>query len=180
VGPERSTPPTAGSLDWSISTKPGWSPNCGDDAPLTRHRKLQAKRTDFPEQPTAVPAATRSIAESTTSPDRIASVIDHVDPIQKPTLLRLLMEEVRLTGWHIEIRLRIALDQPPPTHRDQTRSPEPDKHACAKSTVSSQTVCVPFVTINGPSYLLKDRRTLVLEVQPAIKACRTGCEVVRR
>jgi hypothetical protein len=46
--------------------------------------------------------------------DRIRSAIDHLDAVQKEQLLRLLIEEVRVTKWHVEIRLRIALDQPPP------------------------------------------------------------------
>jgi hypothetical protein len=44
---------------------------------------------------------------------RIHSVIDTLDDIQKQQLLRLLIEDVRVTGWHVQIRLRIALDPPP-------------------------------------------------------------------
>jgi len=52
-------------------------------------------------------------------------VIDQLDAAQKQQLLRLLIEEVRVTGWHVEIRLRIALDQPPPDPRvpDQPLGP---------------------------------------------------------
>ena len=50
---------------------------------------------------------------------RITTVIDHLDPEQKQKLLRLLIEEVRVTGWNVQIQLRIPLDaesqdQPPP------------------------------------------------------------------
>ncbi|MEN3318464.1 MAG: site-specific recombinase, partial [Mycobacterium sp.] len=44
---------------------------------------------------------------------RIHAVIDTLDDIQKQQLLRLLIEDVRVTGWHVQIRLRIALDPPP-------------------------------------------------------------------
>jgi hypothetical protein len=41
---------------------------------------------------------------------------------QKQHLLRLLIEDVRVTGWHVQIRLRIALDPPPP-HRPHPTGP---------------------------------------------------------
>jgi len=43
------------------------------------------------------------------SPDEITSVIDHLDAEQKQKPLRLLVEEVRVTGWNVQIRLRIPL-----------------------------------------------------------------------
>ena len=53
---------------------------------------------------------------------QITAVIDHLDPDQKQKLLRLLIEEVRVTGWNVQIQLRIPLDaeahdQPPPGDR---------------------------------------------------------------
>ena len=64
-------------------------------------------------------------------------MIDQLDPEQKQKLLRLLVEEVRVTGWNVQIQLRIPLDaesqdQPPP---GQT----------ADSQCQAKTVCVPFV-----------------------------------
>lgn len=53
---------------------------------------------------------------------KVTAVIDHLDPEQKQKLLRLLVEEVHVTGWNVQIRLRIPLDaeaqdQPPPGER---------------------------------------------------------------
>jgi site-specific DNA recombinase len=53
---------------------------------------------------------------------RITTVIDHLDAEQKQKLLRMLVEEVRVTGWNVQIQLRIPLDaesqdQPPPADR---------------------------------------------------------------
>jgi hypothetical protein len=53
------------------------------------------------------------------------SVIDTLDNIKKQQLLRLLIEDVRVTGWHVQIRLRIALDPPPP---------EPPRACCSRNT----------------------------------------------
>jgi hypothetical protein len=48
---------------------------------------------------------------------RIHAVVDTLDDTQKQQLLRLPIEDIRVTGWHVQIRLRIALDPPPqPPH----------------------------------------------------------------
>ena len=54
-------------------------------------------------------------------------MIDHLDPEQKQKLLRLLIEEVRVTGWNVQIQLRIPLDaesqdQPPPNDQPHVSS----------------------------------------------------------
>jgi len=66
---------------------------------------------------------------------RIRTGIDSLDFEQKQTLLRLLVEEVRVTGWHVEIHLRIALDEPPESFRPSKDQPPPDG---ATPTVSSE------------------------------------------
>ena len=57
-------------------------------------------------------------------------MIDTLDFDQKQTLLRLVVEDVHVTGWHIQIRLRIPLDDGPD---DQSRppgsTPDPDDPA---------------------------------------------------
>ena len=59
---------------------------------------------------------------------RVLAVIDTLDFDQKQALLRLVVEEVHVTGWHVQIRLRIPLDDnpdnpPPPPNPD----PGPDR-----------------------------------------------------
>jgi hypothetical protein len=78
---------------------------------LTRDNQLRRRVTDF---------ARRAVA-----------AFDHLDFEQKQTLLRLIIDEVQVTGWHVQIRLRIPLDdnpgepQPPnPPHTDGDNSPE--------------------------------------------------------
>ena len=55
---------------------------------------------------------------------RVAAVMDQLDPAQQQKLLRLLIEDVQVTGWHIQIRLRIPLDNPPDgSHPDRPQPP---------------------------------------------------------
>jgi site-specific DNA recombinase len=54
---------------------------------------------------------------------RVLAVIDTLDFDQKQTLLRLVVEEVHVTGWHVQIRLRIPLDDNPD---GPPRPPNPD------------------------------------------------------
>ena len=57
--------------------------------------------------------------------DRVVAVIDELDHTQRQTLLRLLIEDVQVTGWHVTIRLRIPLDDPPGNDHRSSRTPRP-------------------------------------------------------
>jgi site-specific DNA recombinase len=83
-----------------------------------RDRDLQAKRASLAEERATLTRGNQLRQRVHDFANRIHSVIDQLDPVQKQQLLRLLIEEVRVTGWHVEIRLRIALDPPPPDPRD--------------------------------------------------------------
>ena len=70
---------------------------------------------------------------------RVAAVIVQLDPAQRQELLRLLIEDVQVTGWHVKIRLRIPLDDAPdsdPAHHP-TPSPRPAP-ASSKPPVSAE------------------------------------------
>ncbi len=56
---------------------------------------------------------------------RVAAVIDQLDPTQRQDLLRLLIEDVQVTGWHIQIRLRIPLNDPPDNGHPDHPGPPP-------------------------------------------------------
>jgi len=62
-------------------------------------------------------------------------VIDTLDFDQKQTLLRLVVDDVHVTGWHVEIRLRIPLDDGPD---GQSRPPNPDPGPDRPGPVSTQ------------------------------------------
>jgi site-specific DNA recombinase len=56
------------------------------------------------------------------------AVIDTLDFDQKQTLLRLVVDEVHVTGWHVQIRLRIPLDDTPDgPPRPANPDPGPDR-----------------------------------------------------
>ena len=101
-----------------------------------RHRELQAKRSNLADQRTALARGNQVHRRVHDFAERIRGVIDQLDAVQKQQLLRILIEEVRVTGWHVEIRLRIALDQPPPD--PPVRSPAPHEPPSRGRTLSSQ------------------------------------------
>jgi site-specific DNA recombinase len=62
--------------------------------------------------------------------ERVVAAMDGLDFTQRQKLLRLVVEEVRVTGWDVEIRLRIPLDErppdiPPPSGPDGHGGPRP-------------------------------------------------------
>src|SRR4051794_2176250 len=71
---------------------------------------------------------------------RVLDVIDTLDFAQKQALLRLLVEEVHVTGWHVQIRLRIPLDDNPdhpPRPPDPTPDPDQDNPASTQDRLRS-------------------------------------------
>ena len=56
---------------------------------------------------------------------RVRAVIDELDHTQRQVLLRLLIEDVQVTGWHVKIKLRIPLDEPPRSDNPRGRIPQP-------------------------------------------------------
>ena len=66
---------------------------------------------------------------------RVLAVIDTLDFDQKQTLLRLVVEEVHVTGWHVQIRLRIPLDDNPD---GPPRPPNPDPGPDRPGPVSTE------------------------------------------
>jgi len=64
--------------------------------------------------------------------------------------MRLVVEKVRVTGWRVEIHLKIPLiNDGPDDNSPPEPAPRPDRQAIS--------ACVPFVTLKGDSYRLKDR-----------------------
>src|SRR4030095_16888789 len=50
---------------------------------------------------------------------RVLAIIDQLNFDQRQQLLRLVVEEVRVTRWHVQGPLRIPLDDPPDGHPDR-------------------------------------------------------------
>ena len=94
----------------------------------SRRKELQHKRTSLADERTALARDNQLRRRVHDFAARIHAVIDTLDDIQKQQLLRLLIEDVRVTGWHVQIRLRIALDPPPPDPTGPTSTPPPHPH----------------------------------------------------
>ena len=80
----------------------------------SRRKELQHKRTSLADERTELARDNQLRRRVHDFAARIRAVIDTLDDTQKQQLLRLLIEDVRVTGWHVQIQLRIALDPPPP------------------------------------------------------------------
>jgi len=104
-----------------------------------RHRQLQGERTSLADQHAALVRGNQVHRRVHDFAARIRGMIDQLDAVHKQQLLRLLIEEVRVTGWHVEIRLRIALDQPPPPDpQEPDRSPHPNEPSSLPRRLSTE------------------------------------------
>ena len=88
-----------------------------------RQRELEHKRASLAAERADLARGNRLRHGVAGFAARVRTVIDQLDPAQRQNLLRLLIEDVQVTGWHIQIRLRIPLDDPP--HGGQPHGPEP-------------------------------------------------------
>jgi hypothetical protein len=79
-----------------------------------RRNDLQHKRTSLADERATLARDNQLRSRVHDFAARVHAVIDTLDDTQKQQLLRLLIEDVRVTGWHVQIRLNIALDAPPP------------------------------------------------------------------
>jgi site-specific DNA recombinase len=103
-----------------------------------RHRDLQAKRANLTDERATLTRGNQLRRRVHDFAGRIRGVIDQLDATQKQQLLRLLIEEVRVTGWHVEIRLRIALDPTPPDPNDPQQPHDRPGPQARPRPVSSQ------------------------------------------
>ena len=93
----------------------------------SRRKELQHKRTSLADERTALARDNQLRNRVHDFAARIHAVIDTLDDTQKQQLLRLLIEDVRVTGWHVQIRLRVALTHHHPTQPAQ-QDHQPTRH----------------------------------------------------
>jgi site-specific DNA recombinase len=91
----------------------------------SRRKELLDKRTNLADERTELARDNRLRRRVHAFAARIHAVIDTLDDTQKQQLLRLLVQDVRVTGWHVQIQLRIALDPPPSPTPSPTPEPSP-------------------------------------------------------
>src|SRR5207248_8902717 len=58
--------------------------------------------------------------------EQIAASLDDLDTEGRRRLLRLVVEKVRVTGWRVEIHLKIPLPDDPPDDDQSASGPDPD------------------------------------------------------
>ena len=90
-----------------------------------RQRELDHKRTSLAAERADLARGNRLRHGVESFATRVPRVIDQLDPTQRQHLLRLLIEDVQVTGWHVKIRLRIPLDDPPDDDHTHRRTPHP-------------------------------------------------------
>jgi hypothetical protein len=104
-----------------------------------RQHELEHKRTSLAAERAYLARGNRLRHGVERFAARIAAVIDQLNPVQRQDLLRLLIEDVQVTGWHVKIRLRIPLDDPPdadPAHRP---APAPGTAPASRGTLPVST-----------------------------------------
>jgi site-specific DNA recombinase len=93
-----------------------------------RHRRLDTDHAALNEQRGELARGNRLRRRIATFAERAAAGIDTLDFAGRQRLLRLIVEDVRVTGTNIEIQLRIPLDEPPDNPPgDGPPGPEPPR-----------------------------------------------------
>ncbi len=107
------------------------------DEVLRRSREVRDRQQNLEQQCDALIVQRKELAQQNALRDRIigfsATVGDGIDQLdfdQRQKLLRLIVEQVRVRGWRVDIKLRIPLEEAPDP---------PDRHCPAK------TVSVPLM-----------------------------------
>jgi site-specific DNA recombinase len=91
----------------------------------TRQRDTEHKRASLSAQRADLARGNRLRHGIEHFAGRVRAVIDQLDHTQRQALLRLLIQDVQVTGWHVKIRLRIPLDEPPGNDHPHGRIPQP-------------------------------------------------------
>jgi site-specific DNA recombinase len=104
-----------------------------------RQHELEHKRTSLTAQRADLARGNRLRRGVEHFAARVTAVIDQLNPAQRQELLRLLIEDVQVTGWHVTIRLRIPLDDPPDNDHPHRRTPPPRPAPASSDTAPVST-----------------------------------------
>ena len=96
-----------------------------------RAKELDGRRRSIEEQHQALSEQQGALAKDNRLRQRIGAfaetviaAFDDLNFTDRQKLLRLIIEEVRVTGWDVDIRLRIPLDDHPPTQPPKPTAPK--------------------------------------------------------
>ena len=100
-----------------------------------RRLELQQQQAELEARRAELANHNRLRGRITTFAQRVRRGLEQLDFAGRQRLLRLLVEEVRVTGGRVQIRLRIPLDDPPPDPPDARNAEPPDPHKPGVSSV---------------------------------------------
>src|SRR5262249_16131325 len=100
-----------------------------------RRLELQQQQAELEARRAELANHNRLRGRITTFAQRVRRGLEQLDFAGRQRLLRLLVEEVRVTGGRVQIRLRIPLDDPPPDPPDARNAEPPDPHKPGGSSV---------------------------------------------
>ena len=113
----------------------------------TRARRLELEHQTLITRQSELAAGNRLCASITNSAQRALHGIDTLHFHGRQQLLRLVLEDVRVQCWNVELHLRIPLDDTPPANtstrasrtnqRSRPRSPRPAQEAVSSHRVDS-------------------------------------------
>jgi site-specific DNA recombinase len=89
-----------------------------------RHRAINEQHQALTEERGALTKDNRLRQRITAFAQTVTAALDDLNFTDRQKLLRLIIEEVRVTGWDIDIRLPIPLDEHPPTQPPGPTSPK--------------------------------------------------------
>ncbi|MGH8974127.1 MAG: recombinase family protein, partial [Acidimicrobiia bacterium] len=90
-----------------------------------RQRRMTAEHDDLVAQRQELTTDNRLRRRLDDFAARVANTIDELDFHQRQRLLRLLVDHVQVHGWHVDIHLRIPLDEPNPGTDPEPNKPRP-------------------------------------------------------
>jgi hypothetical protein len=90
-----------------------------------RRTKLSGQRHTLAEQRVALATDNKLRQRITAFARTVTAAIDNLDFDGRQRLLRLVVEEVRVRGFDVEIQLRIPLDEPPDNNSPTPEPPAP-------------------------------------------------------
>ena len=103
-----------------------------------RRRRLAADRDELTAQRQELVKDNRLRQRVDSFAQRVVANLDNLDFDQCQQLLRLVVEEVRVSGWQVEIRLRIPLDEVPADPKGPTPSSQRGSKPPGSTPVSSK------------------------------------------
>ena len=92
----------------------------------TRRDQLLAEKNTLTERNAELATENRLRRGLASFAERVAASLDELDPDARQRLMRLVIEKVRVTGWRVEIHLKIPLADDGPDNNNPPSGPTPE------------------------------------------------------